>query len=57
AVWKPPQPVRGGIPICFPQFASFGTLWQYGFARNRLWTLDEDPSPFPAVNSQLHVDL
>ncbi|GJW73982.1 putative glucose-6-phosphate 1-epimerase [Tanacetum coccineum] len=57
AVWKPPQPVRGGIPICFPQFANFGTLEQHGFARNRLWTLDEDPSPLPAVNSQSNADL
>ncbi|GJV50794.1 putative glucose-6-phosphate 1-epimerase [Tanacetum coccineum] len=33
------------------------TLEQHGFARNRLWTLDEDPSPLPAVNSQSNADL
>nr|GEV10316.1 putative glucose-6-phosphate 1-epimerase [Tanacetum cinerariifolium] len=45
------NPSEMGYPFAF---LSFGTLWQHGFARNRLWTLDEDPSPFPVVNSQLH---
>ncbi|HYW30054.1 MAG TPA: D-hexose-6-phosphate mutarotase [Gemmatimonas sp.] len=31
--------VRGGIPICFPQFGSMGTLPQHGFARVSPWTL------------------
>nr|GFB87305.1 hypothetical protein [Tanacetum cinerariifolium] len=25
--------------------------YPFAFLRNRLWTLDEDPSPFLAVNS------
>lgn len=29
--------VRGGIPVCFPQFAKRGPLAQHGFARNRAW--------------------
>ncbi|KAI7724888.1 hypothetical protein M8C21_025814, partial [Ambrosia artemisiifolia] len=57
AVTKPPKPIRGGIPICFPQVANFGTLEQHGFARNRLWSLDEDPSPLPPANNQSMVDL
>eukprot|EP01097_Dermamoeba_algensis_P009570 TRINITY_DN677_c0_g3_i2.p1 TRINITY_DN677_c0_g3~~TRINITY_DN677_c0_g3_i2.p1 ORF type:complete len:269 (-),score=40.14 TRINITY_DN677_c0_g3_i2:735-1541(-) len=32
--------IRGGIPICFPQFGP-GALPQHGFARNRLWKLHE----------------
>ncbi|PWA49892.1 galactose mutarotase-like superfamily protein [Artemisia annua] len=57
AVSKPPKPMRGGMPICFPQVANFGTLEQHGFARNRLWAVDEDPSPLPPTNNQSMVDL
>ena len=30
--------VRGGIPVCFPQFAKRGPLPQHGFVRNRAWS-------------------
>uniref|UniRef100_A0A1D1ZK85 glucose-6-phosphate 1-epimerase n=1 Tax=Anthurium amnicola TaxID=1678845 RepID=A0A1D1ZK85_9ARAE len=50
AVFKPPKAIRGGIPICFPQFASHGPLEQHGFARNKLWSVDSNPPPF-ATNS------
>jgi glucose-6-phosphate 1-epimerase len=37
------QAIRGGIPICFPQFAGIGDLPKHGFARNARWTqLDHD---------------
>lgn len=29
--------VRGGIPVCFPQFARRGPLPHHGFVRNRAW--------------------
>jgi glucose-6-phosphate 1-epimerase len=31
------QSARGGVPICFPQFGSFGDLPQHGFARRMRW--------------------
>lgn len=33
--------VRGGVPVCFPQFSERGDLPKHGFARTRGWTLEE----------------
>ncbi|XP_058113695.1 putative glucose-6-phosphate 1-epimerase [Magnolia sinica] len=58
AIFKPPKAIRGGIPICFPQFSSHGSLEQHGFARNRIWSIDTDPPPFPTNSSnKAFVDL
>ncbi|CAL5011348.1 unnamed protein product [Urochloa decumbens] len=58
AIFKPPKAIRGGIPICFPQFGTHGNLEQHGFARNRFWSIDNDPPPLP-VNPAIKafVDL
>jgi glucose-6-phosphate 1-epimerase len=37
AVFDGSVPVRGGIPVCFPQFASLGPLPKHGFVRTRAW--------------------
>lgn len=57
AIWKPPKAIRGGIAVCFPQFGNLGSLEQHGFARNRFWSLDSDPSPLPPANNKSSVDL
>lgn len=59
AVFKPPKAMRGGIPICFPQFGNRGSLEQHGFARNKVWTIEENPPPLPPndSNGKSFVDL
>ena len=42
AEYGPGVSVRGGIPICFPQFGPFGPLPQHGFARHTRWALVDD---------------
>ena len=37
AVFDGSRPVRGGIPVCFPQFAALGPLPKHGLLRTRMW--------------------
>lgn len=30
--------IRGGVPVCFPQFSGFGPLPKHGLVRDRAWT-------------------
>lgn len=41
AVFDGKTPIRGGIPVCFPQFSRLGKLPAHGFVRDALWTLRE----------------
>lgn len=39
AIFNPPTAIRGGIPVCWPQFSDMGPIkTAHGFARNRPWT-------------------
>lgn len=31
------KPIRGGVPVCFPQFAEHGSLPKHGFLRTKGW--------------------
>ncbi|KAI5075310.1 hypothetical protein GOP47_0009386 [Adiantum capillus-veneris] len=58
AVFKPPKAIRGGIPICFPQFSNLGSIEQHGFARNKLWSIDPNPLPLPTnIDDKAFIDL
>lgn len=37
AVFDGSLPIRGGVPVCFPQFGGLGNLPKHGFVRTRLW--------------------
>ena len=41
AIFDGKEPIRGGVPIVFPQFARQGPLPMHGFARTSLWTVEE----------------
>lgn len=39
AVFDGSVPIRGGIPVCFPQFGNVGELPKHGFVRTREWSV------------------
>lgn len=41
AVYREGTPIRGGIPVIFPQFGTLGPLARHGFVRARPWVLDD----------------
>lgn len=41
AVFDGVRPIRGGMPICFPQFAGLGKLPKHGFVRTATWSVRE----------------
>lgn len=35
------KPIRGGVPVIFPQFSEQGTGQRHGFARTSMWAVEE----------------
>jgi len=65
AVFAPPKAIRGGVPVCFPQFGMLGPMAaQHGFARNsefeveseEKWTLEDGREGVWKVTMVLRYD-
>ena len=41
AVFDGSRPIRGGVPVCFPQFAGLGGLPKHGLVRTRPWDVSD----------------
>lgn len=42
AVFDGCVPIRGGVPVCFPQFSGLGDLPKHGLLRTRQWSVDTE---------------
>jgi glucose-6-phosphate 1-epimerase len=56
ARFGPGTPIRGGIPVVFPQFADNGPLPKHGFLRLHPWEWQQDGEPGDATRAVLRLD-
>ncbi len=52
-LWDGQSAIRGGVPVCFPQFNQRGPLPKHGFARTMVWVLADSR----VEHAQAHIDL
>lgn len=57
AVFDGRSAIRGGVPLCFPQFNARGLLPRHGFARNLPWTVLQAPADLPDGSGRLRLQL
>ena len=57
AVFDGQAAIRGGIPLCFPQFNQRGPLTKHGFARNLPWQALADGANAAAAPAQVVLQL
>jgi glucose-6-phosphate 1-epimerase len=55
AAFSPGDPIRGGIPVVFPQFANTGPLPQHGFARKSEWRVVDGESEEESSSVRLEL--
>jgi glucose-6-phosphate 1-epimerase len=51
------RPVRGGVPLLFPQFADRGSLPKHGFVRTAPWVLQDDEAASGAHSLRYSLDI